>query len=236
MTRENRIEILQENLKITKELPVKPCAYAYVPFSDKHINQVDAYANKQYDKSRIIFEKTDTISAALKYEGDFLVFASSKHYGGGVWNGAKAQEEDIFLCTDLGFCNDEVKKKQYYPLNGTLVVDCNIIRNANFDELETPKGTTAFFTAAPNLRNGSPNPNYADFNQRMCTFALTADSCCNNYSLILGAWGCGVFKNDPYEVAKLFKKTLPLLQEKYTSIIFAIPDEKLLNIFKKVIC
>ncbi|MBU7569314.1 MAG: TIGR02452 family protein, partial [Flavobacterium sp.] len=50
--------------------------------------------------------------------------------------------------------------------------------------------------------------------------------------LILGAWGCGVFRNEPKEVAQLFKE---IISEKYSGafqkIVFAVYDtsEKKLN-------
>lgn len=47
--------------------------------------------------------------------------------------------------------------------------------------------------------------------------------------LILGAWGCGVFGNDPRQVAKFFKNALTFYS--FEKIIFAIHDEKTANIF-----
>ena len=57
----------------------------------------------------------------------------------------------------------------------------------------------------------------------------------NPYNLILGAWGCGAFGNDPEFVANAFKKEL---EEYYTStfknIIFAIPGGTNYMAFKRV--
>lgn len=59
-------------------------------------------------------------------------------------------------------------------------------------------------------------------------------------SLILGAWGCGAFRNDPVKVAGYFKKVL--LEEKFgayfDSICFAIygkEDGKNITAFREVL-
>ena len=45
-------------------------------------------------------------------------------------------------------------------------------------------------------------------------------------TLILGAWGCGVFGNDPYMVAKLFKRHIDSdhFHGLFRHIIFAVLD------------
>jgi uncharacterized protein (TIGR02452 family) len=46
---------------------------------------------------------------------------------------------------------------------------------------------------------------------------------CNN--IILGAWGCGVFKNDPATVAKLFKEVLETKPYLFEKVVFAIIND-----------
>jgi uncharacterized protein (TIGR02452 family) len=41
----------------------------------------------------------------------------------------------------------------------------------------------------------------------------------------LGAWGCGAFENDPYEIAKLFHRALEEnFKGAYERVVFAIVD------------
>ena len=200
-------------------------------------------ADPNYDPSKIHFEQMDTISAAIKYAKpyyaspavDFLVFASSKHYGGGIWNGAKAQEEDIFLCTDLFDLKGQAQD-EYYPLKGTLSIKCHIVCDKNHTPLVREIPATAFFAAAPNLNKKMNDPKLdIDFYTRMlCLTDATLDHA-SGTTLVIGAWGCGVFKNDPEEVAKMFKKIMPLLLDDYNSVVVAIPDETLLTTFKNIL-
>ena len=46
--------------------------------------------------------------------------------------------------------------------------------------------------------------------------------------LVLGAWGCGVFRNDPTEVASLFDEALlqdDRFRDRFQTVVFAVLDE-----------
>ena len=56
-------------------------------------------------------------------------------------------------------------------------------------------------------------------------------------TIILGAFGCGVFGNDPYSTALIFKKCLldyHYYKNVFKKVIFAIPDDSTYNEFKSV--
>jgi uncharacterized protein (TIGR02452 family) len=58
-------------------------------------------------------------------------------------------------------------------------------------------------------------------------------------ALVLGAWGCGVFRNDPQEIAELFRDALTgPYRGVFSRIIFAItdrsPDQSVLRVFQQV--
>jgi uncharacterized protein (TIGR02452 family) len=43
--------------------------------------------------------------------------------------------------------------------------------------------------------------------------------------LVLGAWGCGVFKNDPEQIAELFRSALAgRFRGAFTHVVFAVLD------------
>ena len=60
-----------------------------------------------------------------------------------------------------------------------------------------------------------------------------------NKNLVLGAWGCGVFKNNPYQVASCFRQVL--VDEGYgycfdevCFVVYGKPNNRNLAAFKKV--
>ena len=139
-----------------------------------------------------------------------LNFASAKNPGGGFLNGAIAQEES--LAVSSGLYQTLLKNPQYYEVNrscGTMCYthyaiyspDVVFFRDGKGDLLETP--CTACVLTLPAVNYGQVLVKGEDagkakeiMRQRMALcLALFAEEGCRN--LILGAYGCGVFRNDP---------------------------------------
>ena len=89
--------------------------------------------------------------------------------------------------------------------------------------------------AAPNLRPYDPNDKH--YNGKTISesqiFSLmynraraiiTVATAMGDEILITGAFGCGVFKNPPYVVARAWKKALYDTQSPFKKVIYAIPD------------
>ena len=57
----------------------------------------------------------------------------------------------------------------------------------------------------------------------------------DNKNIVLGAWGCGVFRNSVYDIAEIFR--ILLFEEKYISlfdnVIFAAFSEKNNRLFSE---
>ena len=59
--------------------------------------------------------------------------------------------------------------------------------------------------------------------------------------LVLGAWGCGVFRNPPATVARLFAEVLktPEWQSQFDTVVFAIlghPTGRCITAFQRFCC
>ena len=65
-------------------------------------------------------------------------------------------------------------------------------------------------------------------------FILNVAAAKNVDTLILGAYGCGVFGQDPYEVARIFRSYLTGEYKYFSKVIFAVPDWKY-EIFNKIL-
>ena len=64
----------------------------------------------------------------------------------------------------------------------------------------------------------------------LCAFQLNGDE-----NLVLGAFGCGVFKNNPVEVANTFKDLLSnKFQYSFKRILFAITNPQMFQIFEQI--
>ena len=63
---------------------------------------------------------------------------------------------------------------------------------------------------------------------------IAADN--NVINLVLGAMGCGAFRNPPKHIAELFRQVLnePQYKGRFRRVVFAIINEDLCNVFSDV--
>lgn len=172
-----------------------------------------------------------------------MVFASATKPGGGWRNGSLAQEEAISYASLLPFSLESVeaefyapsrthKNAYFYTSRGVYSPAVPIIRDDVGGWLDDRPRVDFFTIAAPNVGAMKQNLSAVDrprveedlrvkmrntlraFGERGCT------------TIILGAFGCGVFANDPTVVARLWHDLLaePELQDRFATIVFAIPD------------
>jgi uncharacterized protein (TIGR02452 family) len=151
-----------------------------------------------------------------------LNFASARHPGGGFLSGARAQEESLARSSGLYF--SLLKCPDYYAFHRaqqtSLYSDrmiyspaCPVVRDDAGGWLPQPYVVDFITSAAPNagavMRNEPDNrsriaPTLAERASKV--LALAAQRECD--ALTLGAWGCGVFQNDPAMVARVFHDLL----------------------------
>jgi len=156
-----------------------------------------------------------------------LNFASAKHPGGGWLKGAQAQEEELTRCSTLyaaltsdcasamyasSCANLKLRNDGLYTSTLCYSPEVTVIRDADGALLDKPF-RAAFITAA------APNAGHArrcGVSEELIEAALTeraelvlATAAAHGHdALVLGAWGCGCFKNEPAKVAGIFAQLL----------------------------
>jgi uncharacterized protein (TIGR02452 family) len=157
---------------------------------------------------KVTISDSDTFTAAASLENPgCLNFASHKRPGGGYLSvidlkmPIKTQEEDLFRRSNLPEIMDIPEVRQHYPLMGLKGIYCRttVFKDANLDQI--PDYEAGIITVAAIV---NPKPDQDDLIQakikRICQIAID-----NGHSnLVLGAWGCGVFRNDPQKISEYF--------------------------------
>lgn len=169
-----------------------------------------------------------------------LNFASAKNPGGGFLGGAKAQEEDLARCSALYACLRE--QRGYYDANRqfpSLLYTDHIIyspdvpffRDDQLRFLEEPFLLSIITAPAPNAGEVlSRDPTLgAQIRAALDARARKVVAVAAHHQhrcVVLGAWGCGVFRNDPAEVADAFARALAdeSVRGPIERVVFAVRD------------
>ena len=196
-----------------------------------------------------------------------LNFASSTNPGGGVTKGSTAQEECLCRCSNLYLTLYQEKCiREYYNVNkkymsnlgsDAIIYSRNVYvfkdKDYNMLPVKDRFYVDVLTCAAPNLRENPRNQYNSDASEEKLT--LTDEELYNIHVkrarnilnvaikneddyLILGAFGCGAFRNNPEIVAKAYKDVLQDYMYCFKVIDFAIIDGKYSNnyeIFKRVL-
>jgi uncharacterized protein (TIGR02452 family) len=172
-----------------------------------------------------------------------LNFASAKNPGGGFLNGARAQEESLARSSALHACLSGREMYDHHrsrsdPLYTSWVIYSPAVPVffSNEGEVLDPPYRASFLTSpACNAgvalervgRSGEASVRAAvqrAMRERV-ERVLGVAAAHQERALVLGAWGCGVFRNDPEEIAERFKEALDgPFRSVFSRVIFAVLD------------
>ncbi|GLZ13276.1 TIGR02452 family protein [Actinomadura sp. NBRC 104425] len=166
-----------------------------------------------------------------------LNFASAKNPGGGFLNGAHAQEEGLARSSAL--YASLTSAREYYDFHRA---QCDLLYSDHMiyspgvpvfrDDagrlLEEPYDVAFLTSPAPNrgaIRDERAVARIPEVLRLRARKILAVAAHRGHQRLVLGAWGCGVFRNDPAEVARAFAE--PLAGEfagRFDHVVFAVFD------------
>lgn len=223
----NLVEVFQDTLKNSEDL--------LDSITTKHTFSEINPARLTMFKPNISVVNSDSVSTLVEYsklgKTCVLNMASYKRPGGGVYNGARAQEECLFRCSNL----IQVVPISYYPLvedEALYTKDAIFFKDKFYGQMD-PVVCDVVTIAAINLNENAkydPVQNVSDYrkitkDKIRLMISLAVKNGVEN--LILGAWGCGVFKNDPNLMSKYFSEVL--IGEGYSvdfkNIVFAVIND-----------
>jgi uncharacterized protein (TIGR02452 family) len=186
-----------------------------------------------------------------------LNFASAKNAGGGFLGGAQAQEESLARASGLYACL--LQAPDYYATHrslSTCLYTDNMIYSPQVPVFRNDKGDllpeyylVSFITSPAVNQNGmKAKPEKPEaFAQipavmRARIEKILSLAVVQGYeAIVLGAWGCGVFQNQPLEVAGYFREFLlehSGFKHFFKKVIFSVLDssaeERFIHPFREV--
>lgn len=191
--------------------------------------------------SRLLDEGYDNVSA--------LNFASARHPGGGFINGSSAQEESLARSSSL--YESLSTKKEMYDYNNKhksglysdyMIYSPNVVVfKDDFGDILDLSYKCSFITSpAVNLNNiqSEERKQIRNVMTKRIEKILAVSLENGHDTIVLGAFGCGVFKNRPADVTQIFGQVLnsSKFKNQFKKVVFAVYDKErntpTFNVFK----
>lgn len=257
MSRQQRAEIAQQTDQIVRDGRYVSRTGAEITISDAiasavrgtvlHLpNHVHNGQTPSATPTRIDVTDESTLTAARRLAEAAsdpvacLNFASARRPGGGYRSGAQAQEESLARSSALAACLAATPDYYAYhnenrdPRYSDRIIyspGVPVFRDDMGGLLNRPYRVAILSAAAPNVAAMSDPDQLAEVPEILRRRAAAVLAVARRYAhrrLVLGAWGCGVFGNDPATVAGAFAGLLnpggPFAGN-FTHIVFAILED-----------
>ncbi len=207
-----------------------------------HVNQRPRYQTTFEVRNESTFAAARRLAQAGRRDLLCLNFASAKNPGGGFLGGSEAQEENLAKSSGLYPCI--VQMTDFYEANrafGSCIYRDDMIyspgvpvfRDDHYQLLDAPVATAIVTAPAVNrgavARNEPERLAEADAAMTARIGMMLALALHHGHrTLVLGAWGCGVFANEPGDMARWFGNHLlrGAYRDAFEHVGFAVLDTK----------
>ena len=199
--------------------------------------QLPAPGSRIFPATRVQVTNETTLGAARRFvdaglKPVALNLANGINPGGGFLNGARAQEE--VLCRSSALYQTLVGDPMYEAHSRRPLPDSTdwVIYSPDVPVFRADDGTTlerpwllSFMTCAAPYAPAIRQPKSGDLLKRRIHRVLATARAYGNAALVLGAWGCGAYQNDPYRTARDFRQALETeFDGAFSDVVFAITD------------
>lgn len=206
----------------------------------EQIKQKQSRRPRRESATSIQITAESTLEAASRLPGAVcLVFGSARRPCGGFLNGASAQEESVARGSGLYavetkhtglYIQKERARAPFYTHDMIYAPGVPVFRDRDERPLDKMFYTGMIVACAPNKSCARGRQREACdlvlVQRAEYVLALAAEM--RHRSVVLGAWGCGVFGNDPHVLAEAFASMLTdegPFAHTFDRVVFAMMDE-----------
>ncbi|MCR4903566.1 MAG: TIGR02452 family protein [Butyrivibrio sp.] len=255
---------LMESVEYAKEHTNVYFDDEYPAFDESDVKKMELEVTKErtFESAMRLHKESETDHIAV------MNFGNAFHPGGGVAKGSGAQEESLCRCSTLyPLLTEKYPKDEFYGYHeelGSSRASDSVIYTENVIICKTdediPKRleekdwvkVDVITAAAPDLRKAE-DMHYVEGEEESMTDAelfgyhvkraihiLTIAASKEVDTLVLGAFGCGAFKNNPRIVASAYRTALTVFPKVFNKVVFAVyctpTDTENYDVFKKILC